>query len=389
VDPRARVIRPGATIGVLGGGQLGRMLALAARSLGYQVKVLDPDPKCPAEPVADKVFAARFDDAEAAEALARECDVVTVEIERVSPAALERAALHCPTRPSAEVLALARDRRTEKEWLNAHGFPTAPFRVVATEAEFAQAARDLCPCVAKIATEGYDGRGQVRLAAPNEAAAAWKSLGERPCVVEGWLELELELSVMVARNPSGAVRAYPPALNHHERQILDWSVLPGPLPPDLARRADDIARRIAEALQLEGLLAVEFFALADGRLLVNEMAPRPHNTGHPTTEACLTSQFEQLVRACCNLPLGSTEALRPVAIANLLGDLWSAGPPPFEDALAVEGVTLHLYGKEEARPGRKMGHLSATARTAEMAVARAIEARRKLLPAGTAAPPVG
>jgi 5-(carboxyamino)imidazole ribonucleotide synthase len=354
------------------------MLALAARSFGYQVKVLDPDPKCPAAPVADKVFTARFDDVDAAEALARESDVVTVEIERISREALARAAKHCPTRPSADVLALAQDRRVEKDWLNSHGFPTAPYRVVSTLAELTEAARQLGACVAKTATEGYDGRGQARLSAPEEAAAAWTSLGERPCVVEAWLQLDLELSVIVARSPRGEVRAYPPALNHHRNQILDWSVLPGPLKPDLVRRAEDVARRVAETIQLEGLLAIEFFALPDGRLLVNEMAPRPHNSGHPTTEACLTSQFEQLVRACCNLPLGSTDVLRPVAIANLLGDLWAAGPPRFEDALGVEGVTLHLYGKEVARPGRKMGHLSATARTAEEAVARAVEARRRL-----------
>jgi 5-(carboxyamino)imidazole ribonucleotide synthase len=365
---------------VLGGGQLGRMLALSARALGYGVKVLDPDSKCPAAPVADKVIVARFDDADAAEQLARESDVVTVEIERISRAGLERASQHCPTRPSAHVLGLAQDRRVEKEWLNAHGFQTAPYRVATTAAEVTEAARQLGACVAKTATEGYDGRGQARIASVAEAPAAFEKLGGTPVVVEAWLPLELELSVIVARNPSGEVRSYPPALNHHQNQILDWSVLPGPIKPELVRRAEDIARRVADAIELEGLLAIEFFALPDGRLLVNEMAPRPHNSGHPTTEACVTSQFEQLVRACCNLPLGSTDALRPVAIANLLGDLWAKGTPRFENALAVEGVTLHLYGKEQARPGRKMGHLSATARTAEDAVARALEARRRLVP---------
>jgi len=375
---RKPVIRPGATIGVLGGGQLGRMLALAARSFGYHVKVLDPEPKCPAEPVVDRVITARFDDVEAAAELARESDVITIEIERVSRAALAEAARYCPTRPSAEVLALAQDRRVEKAWLNDHGFQTAPYRVATSVEELAEAATFFGECVAKTATEGYDGRGQARLTGAAHATAAWQSLGGKPCVVEAWLALDLELSVIVARNPSGEVRTYPPALNHHLNQILDWSVLPGPIKPDLAHRAEKVARQIAETLQLEGLLAIEFFALPDGRLLVNEMAPRPHNSGHATTEACLTSQFEQLVRACCNLPLGSTEALRPVAIANLLGDLWAKGDPRFEDALSVEGVTLHLYGKETARPGRKMGHLSATAKTPEEAVARAMEARRRL-----------
>jgi 5-(carboxyamino)imidazole ribonucleotide synthase len=354
------------------------MFALAARSLGYKVKVLDPEAKCPAAPVADKVIQARFDDVAAAVALAQECDVLTVEIERISRAALEEASKYCPTRPSANVLALAQDRRVEKAWLNEHGFPTAPYRVVSSAEELAEATCELELSVAKTATEGYDGRGQVRLSTPDEASKAWETLGRRPCVVEAWLPLELELSVIVARSPAGEVVTYPPALNHHTNQILDWSVLPGPLSASLTTRAEEVARRIASQIQLEGLLAIEFFALPDGRLLVNEMAPRPHNSGHAATEACFTSQFEQLVRAVCNLPLGSTEASRPVAIANLLGDLWAKGPPPFEHALAVEGVTLHLYGKESARPGRKMGHLSAMGHTADQAVERAQEARRRL-----------
>lgn len=371
-------IPPGSTIGILGGGQLGRMLALAARSLGYNVNVLDPDSHCPAAPLADRMFAARFDDVLAASELARSSDVVTVEIERIAKESLTEAAKHAPTRPSAEVLAVAQDRRVEKKWLNDHGFETAPYRVVSSAEELEAAARLFGACVVKSALEGYDGRGQVRLRNPEEAAAAWASLGARPCVVEAWLPLEKELSVMVARRPSGETRAYPAALNHHVNQILDWSVLPGPLPQELTARAEAIARRIAVEIGLEGLLAIEFFALEDGKLLVNELAPRPHNSGHPATEACLTSQFEQLVRACCDLPLGSTEAVRPVAIANLLGDLWNVGEPPWERALAIEGVRLHLYGKETPRPGRKMGHLSASAHTAQEAVARALQARRVL-----------
>lgn len=372
------VIRPGATIGVLGGGQLGRMFALAARSLGYRVHVLDPDPRCPAAPVADRVVVAPFTDVNAAIDLARGCAVVTVEIERIASRSLEEAAKLCPTRPGATVLAVSQDRRTEKTWLRENGFPVAPHAIVDSAEGLAEAVRTLGKSVAKTAREGYDGKGQAILSDPGEALAAFDELGRAPSVVEAWLPLERELSVIVARSPSGEVKTYPPALNHHTRQILDWSVLPGPLPAELAARAEDVARRIADKLDLEGLLAIEFFALADGQLLVNEMAPRPHNSGHAATEACLTSQFEQLVRAICNLPLGSTEAVRPVAISNLLGDLWSAGEPPFEAALAVEGVHLHLYGKEQARPGRKMGHLSASGRTAEEAVARAVEARRRL-----------
>jgi 5-(carboxyamino)imidazole ribonucleotide synthase len=372
------MIRPGATIGILGGGQLGRMLALSARSLGYRVHVLDPDSGCPASPVADRVFAARFDDVLAASELARSSDVVTVEIERIARACLDEAARHCPTRPGADVLARAQDRRLEKAWLNENGFETAPFRIVTSLEELQAAYRALGPSVAKTAREGYDGKGQVRLRSYDECSQAWTTLGGHPLVVEAWLTLDVELSVLVARRPSGEVRSYPAALNHHEQQILDWSVIPAPLDVATLRRADDIARDIAAQMGLEGLLAIEFFRLADGRLLVNEMAPRPHNSGHAATEACLTSQFEQLVRAVCDLPLGSTDVVRPTAIANLLGDLWNEGPPPFERALEMPGVRLHLYGKETARPGRKMGHLSASAATVEEAIRLAREARRRV-----------
>jgi 5-(carboxyamino)imidazole ribonucleotide synthase len=372
------VIRPGSTIGILGGGQLGRMLALSARGMGYRVHVLDPDSACPASPVADRVIAARFDDVEAAVELARGCDVVTVEIERIATESLHQAARHTPTRPGAEVLARAQDRRVEKRWLTSHGFTTAPFAVAESLEALREAVRTLGPCVAKTAREGYDGKGQRRLARVDEADEAWRSLGEKPLVVEQWLTLELELSVLVARSPSGEVKTYPPAVNHHIQQILDWSAMPGKLPEGVAARAESAARAISDRMGLEGLLAIEFFLLRDGRLLVNEMAPRPHNSGHAATEACLTGQFEQLVRAICNLPLGSTEVVRPTAIANLLGDLWSDGEPPFERALAIEGVHLHLYGKETARPGRKMGHLSASARTVDEAIANAALARRRL-----------
>lgn len=376
------VIRPGATLGILGGGQLGRMMGLAARSLGYRVQVLDPSDNCPAKAVADRVIVAPFDDVEAAVELAKTSSVITLEIENIASRSLEAAAQYCPTRPGVNVLAVSQDRRVEKNWLSSQGFPVAPYRVITTAAELAEAVRELGPSVVKTAREGYDGKGQARLESPDEAERAFAEVGAAPSVVEAWLPLEKELSVIVARSPSGEVRAYPPALNHHTKQILDWSVLPGPLPAELASRAGEVARGMAEALQLEGILAIEFFALADGRLLVNELAPRPHNSGHPATEACLTSQFEQVIRAVCNLPLGSTEAVRPVAISNLLGDLWENGEPPFEAALAVDGVHLHLYGKESARPGRKMGHISASGRTAEDAVQHALEARRRLMQNG-------
>jgi 5-(carboxyamino)imidazole ribonucleotide synthase len=237
---------------------------------------------------------------------------------------------------------------------------------------------------AKLCTGGYDGRGQARLAVPDEAERAWHAIGERPCVVERALDLEAELSVMVARRPGGEMAVYPPALNHHEQRILDWSVLPGPIPPPVAARATELARGIAEAIGVEGLLAIELFLTRGGELLVNELAPRPHNTFHATERACVTSQFEQHVRAVCDLPLGSTEVVRPAAIVNLLGDLWSGDAPPRLDrALAIPGVRVHLYGKRGARPGRKMGHLSAIGATAEEAVETVRRAKAALTERGT------
>lgn len=372
-------IGPGATIGILGGGQLGRMTALAARGMGYRVHILDPEPNCPAAPVAERVITASFDDVNAAADLASQCAVVTVEIERISRAALEAAGRHAPTRPSPDVLGFAQDRRAEKTWLNAQGFETAPWRAVSTLDELRAAVAALGPCVAKTAREGYDGKGQARLSPGADVEQAWNALGKVPCVVEAWLPLERELSVVVARSPSGETRSFPVALNHHISGVLDWSVMPGPVPIELAARADVLGRRIAEAMKLEGLLGIELFAMTDGRLLVNEMAPRPHNTGHPATEACGTSQFEQLVRAVCDLPLGTTEVLRPGAIANLLGDLWTGGEPRWDEALRIDGVRLHLYGKASARPGRKMGHLAAIGPTAEEAVRRVLAARDALV----------
>lgn len=371
-------IPPGKVIGILGGGQLGRMVALSARAMGYRIHVMDPDSSCPAAAIADRMIAARFDDAVAAGELARHADVVTVEIERISRDALAEAAKSAPTRPSASVLALAQDRRVEKTWLNVHGFDTVPWRAVTTAEELRQAVIELGASVVKTAREGYDGKGQKRIASADQADEVFKALGGVPCVVEQWTTLERELSVIVARSPSGEVKTFPPAHNHHVDGILDWSVMPGDHPASLTALAEDWACRIAAAMALEGMIAIEFFVLADGSIRVNEMAPRPHNSGHAATEACLTSQFEQLVRACCDLPLGSTEVVRPVAIANLLGDLWVNGTPAFEKALALDGVRLHLYGKESARPGRKMGHLSASGLTPKEAVEKVLEARRRL-----------
>jgi 5-(carboxyamino)imidazole ribonucleotide synthase len=373
-------ILPGATIGILGGGQLGRMTAMAARACGYHVHVLDPDPDCAARPVADRTITAGFDDAAAFAELARDCDVVTVEIEKLSPAGLRAAALYAPVRPGAEVLEIIQDRGRQKEWLVRHGAPVGPFRMARTRGELAEAAGALGPVTfAKRCVGGYDGRGQAVLRAPREAARAWTALGGAPVVVERALDLAAELSVMVARRPGGETAVFPPALNHHEDRILAWSVLPGPVPAAVAARAEAIGRAVAESLGIEGLLAIELFLLRDGTLLVNELAPRPHNSYHASERACLTSQFEQAVRAACDLPLGDTRVVRPTAIVNLLGDLWlGAAPPDFEAALRIPGVRLHLYGKREARHGRKMGHLSAVGDTPEEAVQVVEEAKAAL-----------
>ena len=364
------IVPPGSTIGILGGGQLGRMTAMAARTMGYQVHVLDPDAQCAASAVADRVVAAPFDDADAAADLARHCNVVTLEIEQIGVGALSAAARHAPVRPGPEILAVIQDRSRQKSWLVEHGFPVGPYRDVTTSEELQAAARDLGPLFVKTCRGGYDGRSQARVSGPADVDAAWTALGGRASVAEQGLHLEAELSVMVARRPSGEMRVYPPALNFHERQILAWSVIPAPLPRAVTDNAEAIARGIAEQFRLEGILAVELFLLRDSSLLVNELAPRPHNSFHQTEVACSTSQFEQLVRAVCDLPLGEPSVRRPGAIFNLFGELWSDGAPGFDRALAHPGIRLHLYGKRGARAGRKMGHLSATGDSPEDALAR-------------------
>ena len=364
------VIAPGSTIGILGGGQLGRMTAMAARTMGYRVHVLDPNADCAAAPVADRVVAAPFDDADAAADLARHCDVVTLEIEQIGLDALAAASRHAPVRPSAAILGVVQDRAAQKRWLSDNGFPIGAYHEVRSADDLSAAATDLGALFVKTCRGGYDGRSQARVQHPTEATDAWASLGGRLSVAERALDLEAELSVLVARRPSGEIRVYPPALNVHERQILAWSVLPASLPKSVIREADEIARGIATQFQLEGIMAVELFLLAGGQVLVNELAPRPHNSFHETEVACATSQFEQLVRAVCDLPLGDPSVLRPGAIFNLFGELWRHGPPAFDAALAHSGVRLHLYGKRGALPGRKMGHLSATGHTPEEAYRR-------------------
>lgn len=373
------VILPGNTIGIFGGGQLGRMIAIAAKRMGYRVVVLDPTPDCPAGQVADDEITAPYTDIAAARDLARRCAVVTAEFENVPAETLEAIEPMVPVRPSSRVLRIAQNRIAEKTFLAEHGFPVPNFRPVRSHEELLRAISEIgCPAVLKTATGGYDGKGQVRIEHPDEAERAWERLGKVDCVLEEFVPLEREVSVIVARNLRGEEVVYPVAENTHANHILDTSVMPARIAPELARRAQELARAIAEALGVVGLLCVEMFVAQDGRLLVNELAPRPHNSGHQTFDAAVTSQFEQLVRAICNLPLGSTELYRPAAIANLLGDLWEGGEPNWAKALELPEVKLHLYGKTEPRPGRKMGHLTATAETPDEALQKVLEARRRL-----------
>ena len=374
------LILPGSTIGFLGGGQLGRMTAFAARSMGYDVHVLDPDPTAPARGVASRFIEASFQDADAIVRLAEQCDVLMPEIETISPEGMARAVEHAPVRNGAGVLHIVQDRARQKEWLASHGFPLTPFVVLRDEADSARASAVLRGrCFVKTTTGGYDGRGQVRTETPAGIADAWRSLGARPCVAEQGVALAAELSVLVARTAGGAIVTYEPAANVHVDGILASSVIPGTDLPQLAARARDIAAALADGLGVEGLLCAELFLSTDGELLVNELAPRPHNSYHESIEGCATSQFEQAVRAICGLPLGDTTSLRPAAIANLLGELWPAsGLPDFAPVLGDERIKLHLYGKRSARAGRKMGHLATVAETPREAVDRVVAARNLL-----------
>ena len=376
-------ILPGATIGILGGGQLGRMTAMAARSLGYRVQVLDPDRSCPASFVVDSCFTASFDDVHAAASLARGSDVVTLEIEQISIASMEEAARYAPVRPDASVLSIVQDRIQQKTWLQKSGFPLGDWRAATSAAELAGAIEEFGrDCFIKAASGGYDGRSQARLHPGSPAATPeemWRVLGSRPSVVERALPLDFEISLLVARRPQGEAVVYAPALNHHEAQILDWSAIPASLSPELHKEAAELALQILQQLQVLGLLVIEMFVLKDGKLLINELAPRPHNSYHASERACVTSQFEQAVRAICDLPLGDPTVMKPAAISNLLGDIWlGASPPAFDRALAIPGVRLHLYEKSVPRPGRKMGHLSAVGDSVHQAVERVLQARAAL-----------
>lgn len=376
---RPDVIAPGATLGVLGGGQLGRMFTMRAQSMGYRVVVLDPDPASPAGAVADRHMQAAYDDVEALERLGGAVAAVTTEFENVPAASLRRLAELCLTAPPVSALATAQDRITEKQFLRDAGFETAPFGVVRSAADVPAAIGEAgLPAILKTSRLGYDGKGQAAADTEPDAVAAFERFGGVACVLEKRLDLELELSVVLARGRDGTAAAFPVAENHHVNGVLDTSVVPARISADLAGRAKGLAIRVAEAMDYVGVLGVELFVADGGRLYVNEMAPRPHNSGHYTIDACLPDQFEQQVRTLCGLPLINPTLLSPVAMANLLGDIWSGGEPRWQDALSLPGVRLHLYGKSTARPGRKMGHLNAIASNADLALEKVLEARGSL-----------
>ena len=376
-----RPLLPGAMLGVLGGGQLGAMFAMAARRMGYRVTVISDAADVPAARHADRVELVDYGNLEQLAAVAATIDAVTFEFENVPAEAGRAMAAVTRVHPSPDVLATTQDRGREKAFLSRHGFDAAPHRLITSHEELLEAVEAVgLPAVLKTASFGYDGRGQLRLSDRSQLDAAWESLGAGRLVLEAWVDFTMELSVVVARGGDATAAAFTPSHNAHARHILDVASCPAAISEEVAAQAQEVACRIAAALDLVGVACIEFFLTRDNRLLVNEIAPRPHNSGHLTIEAAATSQFEQQVRAVCGLPLGATDPMSPAAMANLLGDLWSDGEPDWAAALAVPGVRLHLYGKASARPGRKMGHLTACRPTVDEAIAAVIEARRRACP---------
>ncbi len=372
-------ILPGAVVGVLGSGQLGRMFALAARRMGYRVHTFSPDSDTPTGQVADVEVSASYDDEKALRAFAQEVDVVTFEFENVPSKAVEILESLKPVRPRGEALHIAQHRLREKTFLTKKGFPVAAFRAVKTLEELQSALKALgTPAVLKTAGFGYDGKGQTVIRSESEAAPALAALKGSEGVLESFVDFEREISVVAARAVNGATAHYGAVHNTHKDHVLDLSVAPATIPPDMANLAVEMAQEVMKSLDVVGVLCVEYFLTKNGKLLINELAPRPHNSGHLTIDACLTSQFEQQLRAVCGLPLGATDYVASAAMANLLGDLWAKGEPGWRRALLLPEVKLHLYGKAAPRPGRKMGHLTALGPTPEAAAKLVLDARRAL-----------
>lgn len=372
-------ILPGATLGVLGSGQLGRMFTIAARRMGYRVHVLSPDTDTPTGQVADVEINASYDDLDAIEKFVRAVDVVTFEFENVPSEAAELAEKFVPVRPAGSLLHVTQHRLREKTFLRNSGFPTAPFAVVHSRDDLESALAQIgYPAVAKTAGFGYDGKGQVVLRSADDVSDAWARLGSDDVVLEGFIDFDREVSVIVCRGVEGDLATYGPIENDHANHILDVSSCPANVAPEVAQAATEMARELATTIELVGVLCVEMFLTRDQQLLINELAPRPHNSGHLTIDAHVTCQFEQQVRAVCGLPLGSARQHTPAAMANLLGDLWHEGSLRWDKVAKMPDVKIHLYGKHEARPGRKMGHLTGLADSAEQAIELVRAARSRL-----------
>ena len=370
---------PGATIGIFGSGQLGRMFTQAAQRMGYRVHLFSTDQASPTGQVADLQYSGAYEDLDAVADFARKVEVITFEFENVPLAAVDRAQQLVPVRPSPTVLKTVQHRVREKRFLQQIGITCTPFRAVSSESDLQEAVSELgCPAVLKTAEEGYDGKGQVRIDKAEDAVSAWKSIGSAEAMLEGFIDFSCELSILAARGTDGAIATYGPIGNQHDQHILDVSTVPLPALAKVGPKAIEIARQIVTQLDVVGIICVEFFLTKDDQLFVNEIAPRPHNSGHLTIDAFVTSQFEQQVRTVCGMPLGTTVQTGPAAMANLLGDLWCDGEPNWQRVLQIPEIKLHLYGKESARPGRKMGHLTALADTAEEAE-RMVRQARELL----------
>ena len=373
------MILPNATLGVLGGGQLGRMFTLAAISMGYRVVVLDPDPHSPAGTIADQHIKADYHDHAALQLLGDACAAVTTEFENVPAESMEFLETLCAVRPHADSVRIAQDRIREKTFVQEQGLATAAFAAIYEDADIIAAMQTLrAPLLLKTASMGYDGKGQVQVGTLAEARTAFEQLGNTACVLEERIDLEHEVSVILARSVNGEKATYPVGENRHVNGILDTTLVPAALPPDIARNAVDMAIQLADSMNYCGVLAVEFFYTRQGELLINEIATRPHNSGHYTVDACATSQFEQQVRMMCGLPPGDTRSLSPVVMTNLLGDIWQQGEPAWQVVLNEANAHLHLYGKNEARPGRKMGHINCIADDLEQALATTAAIRKAL-----------
>ena len=372
-----RVFGPGSRIGLMGGGQLGRMFILAARRMGYRVHVFVPEKKSPAGQLADLEMSRDYLDEGSVREFACGVDVLTFEFENIPRQTVEWAAEQCEVRPRGGILYTTQNRIREKTFLSAHGIPLPAWASVSTAEDLSAAlSRIGYPSILKTASFGYDGKGQKQLESAEDVRNLDLSAG--PFVLEAKVPFVMEISVVVARGVDGRTECYPVCENIHRNHILDTTIVPARVAPDVAERATAVARLVAERLDLVGVMAVEMFLLADGTLLVNELAPRPHNSGHFSIDACVTSQFEQQLRAVCGLPLGAPDLLRPCAMANLLGDIWAGGEPDWAAAAACADVKIHLYGKTEPRPGRKMGHLTAFGATPDEALERVVAAREAL-----------